>query len=497
MDFFEEMEARIPHGKTRTRFAPSPTGYMHVGNLRTALYTWLIARRDHGTFILRIEDTDQGRLVEGAVDVIYNTMTECKLDHDEGPDVGGPVGPYVQSERKGLFGKYAKLLVEKGGAYYCFCQKEDAEEDSSDENPKAIKKHFCACRDMSAAEAQAKIDAGLPYVIRQRIPQEGTTTFHDASFGDITVENKELEDQVLLKSDGLPTYNFANVVDDHLMGITHVVRGSEYLSSAPKYNLLYHSFGWEVPTYVHCSPVMRDAQHKMSKRHGDPSYEDLIHEGYLTEAVLNYVALLGWSPRGELAEQEFFTLSELAEAFDIAGISKSPAVFDIEKLRWMNSEYMKKLSPDAFFEKAEPWLKKAISNPAIDLKAVAALVQSRCEILSDLPERVDFLDQLPEYDPELYVHKKSKTTIENSLETLQSVLPVLESLENWTNESLYETLVALAAEKGVKNSIILWPIRVAVSGKASTPGGATELCAILGKEESIRRIKAGIELLQK
>ena len=426
MDFFEQMEARIPHGEVRTRFAPSPTGYMHVGNLRTALYTWLIARRHHGKFILRIEDTDQGRLVEGAVDVIYKTMAECGLTHDEGPDVGGPVGPYVQSERRDLFGKYAKLLCEKGGAYY-----------------------------------------------------------------------KELEDQVLLKSDGLPTYNFANVVDDHLMGITHVVRGSEYLSSAPKYNLLYEAFGWEIPTYVHCSPVMRDAQHKMSKRHGDPSYEDLIREGYLTEAVLNYVALLGWSPMGENAEREFYTLSELAEIFDISGISKSPAVFDINKLRWMNAEYMKKLSPEAFFAKAEPVLKTVITNPAIDLKAVAALVQPRCEILSDLPERVDFIDRLPEYSTELYVHKKSKTTLENSLSSLREILPVLESLEVWTNEGLYEALVALAAKLELKNSVVLWPLRVAVSGKASTPGGATERCALLGKEESIARVKAGIALLEK
>ena len=307
MDFFEQMEARIPHGEVRTRFAPSPTGYMHVGNLRTALYTWLIARRHHGKFILRIEDTDQGRLVEGAVDVIYKTMAECGLTHDEGPDVGGPVGPYVQSERRDLFGKYAKLLCEKGGAYYCFCQKGDEEGAGSETGE--IKKHVCACRDLPLDEAKKRVEAGEPFVIRQRIPHEGTTTFHDASFGDITVENKELEDQVLLKSDGLPTYNFANVVDDHLMGITHVVRGSEYLSSAPKYNLLYEAFGWEIPTYVHCSPVMRDAQHKMSKRHGDPSYEDLIREGYLTEAVLNYVALLGWSPKGENAEREFYTLS--------------------------------------------------------------------------------------------------------------------------------------------------------------------------------------------
>ena len=496
MSFFEEMESRIPKGKVRTRFARSPTGYMHVGNLRTALYTWLIARSQGGTFILRIEDTDQGRLVEGAVDVIYKTLAECGLDHDEGPDVGGPVGPYVQSERRGLFGKYAELLVQKGGAYYCFCQKE-AEPQENAEDPKQIKKHVCACRDMTPQAVQEKLAAGAPYVIRQRIPHEGTTTFHDASFGDITVENKELEDQVLLKSDGLPTYNFANVVDDHLMGITHVVRGSEYLSSAPKYNLLYEAFGWEIPTYVHCSPVMRDAQHKMSKRNGDPSYEDLIHAGYLTEAVLNYVALLGWSPKGENAEREFYTLSELAEIFDISGISKSPAVFDINKLRWMNAEYMKKLSPEAFFAKAEPVLKTVITNPAIDLRAVAALVQPRCEILSDLPERVDFIDKLPEYSTELYVHKKSKTTLENSLSSLQAVLPVLEGLETWTNESLYDALVALAAKLEVKNSVVLWPLRVAVSGKASTPGGATELCALLGKEESIARVKAGIALLQK
>ena len=497
MDFFAEMEARIPHGKVRTRFAPSPTGYMHVGNLRTALYTWLIARSQGGTFILRIEDTDQGRLVEGATDVIYRTLAECGLDHDEGPDVGGPVGPYVQSERRDLFGKYAKLLCEKGGAYYCFCQKGEEEEQGAEDGAKEIKKHVCACRDLPLDEALKRVEAGEPYVIRQRIPHEGTTTFHDASFGDITVENKELEDQVLLKSDGLPTYNFANVVDDHLMGITHVVRGTEYLSSAPKYNLLYQAFGWEVPTYVHCSPVMRDAQHKMSKRSGDPSYEDLIHAGYLTQAVLNYVALLGWSPKGELSEQEFFTLPELVQAFDISGISKSPAVFDINKLRWMNAEYMKKLSPEEFYRKAEPWLRKAVTSPSIDLRKVAALVQSRCEILSDLPERVDFLDKLPEYETELYVHKKSKTNLENSLDTLKALLPVLRAQEDWSNEGLYERLVALAAEKEVKNSVILWPLRVALSGKASTPGGATELASLLGKEESIARVEKGIELLSK
>ena len=492
MDFFEQMEARIPVGKVRTRFAPSPTGYMHIGNLRTALYTWLIARSNDGTFILRIEDTDQGRYVEGAVDVIFNTMSRCGLTHDEGPDIGGPVGPYIQSERRGLYGKYAELLVRRGGAYHCFCQKQDEEPAEG----KTIAKHVCSCPSLSEEEVRARIAAGEPFVIRQRIPQEGSTTFHDASFGDITVENSELEDQILLKSDGLPTYNFANVIDDHLMGITHVVRGSEYLSSAPKYNLLYEAFGWDIPTYVHCSPVMRDAQHKMSKRHGDPSFEDLIAQGFLTEAVLNYVALLGWSPRGELSEREFFTLDELAEVFDIGGISKSPAVFDIVKLRWMNSEYIKKLDPEAFFAMAEPWLRQAIRNPAIDLRAVSALIQSRCEILSEIPEKVDFLQTLPEYDPAMYVHKKSKTNYENSLASLEAAVPMLEAQEDWSNDALYASLSELAQNLGVKNSVVLWPVRVAVSGRQSTPGGATDLCALLGKEEALSRIRRGIEVLR-
>ena len=483
--------------EVRSRFAPSPTGFMHVGNLRTALYEYLIARSQGGKFILRIEDTDRERYVDGAEQVIYNTLRTVGLRHDEGPDIGGPYGPYVQSERLGMYRPYAEQLVREGKAYYCFCTKErldSLKDDSTDEFSGGYDRH---CRNLPADEVQRLLDAGTPYVIRQKVPLEGTTTFHDAVFGDITVENSTLDDQILLKSDGFPTYNFANVIDDHTMHITHVVRGCEYLSSAPKYNLLYEAFGWEIPTYVHCSPVMRDAQHKMSKRHGDPSYEDLIREGYLTDAVLNYVALLGWSPKGENAEREFFTLPELAEIFEISGISKSPAVFDIEKLRWMNAEYMKKLTPDEFFEKAEPWLRKAISNPAVNLHQVAALVQSRCEILSDLPERVDFIDKLPDYEPELYIHKKSKTNLENSLETLTVLLPVLQAQDDWSNEALYEKLVAVAAERGVKNSIILWPLRVAVSGKASTPGGATELCALLGKEESLRRIEAGIALLRK
>ena len=494
MSFFEEMESRIPKGKVRTRFAPSPTGYMHVGNLRTALYTWLIARSQGGTFILRIEDTDQGRLVEGAVDVIYKTLAECGLDHDEGPDVGGPVGPYVQSERRGLFGKYAELLVQKGGAYYCFCQKE-AEPQESAEDPKQIKKHVCACRDLPLEEAKKRVEAGEPFVIRQRIPHEGTTTFHDASFGDITVENKELEDQILLKSDGLPTYNFANVVDDHLMGITHVVRGSEYLSSAPKYNLLYEAFGWEIPTYVHCSPVMRDAQHKMSKRNGDPSYEDLKAQGYLTPAILNYVALLGWSPRGEQSEQEFFTLDELVGAFDIGGISKSPAIFDIEKLTYFNANYLRNLPPEEFCKVAEPYIRQAVKNEAYSVGEIAALLQARCEKLTDIPEKVDFFDALPEYGVEFYTNKKSKTNSEVSLDMLNKVLPKLESLPEWTNDAIHDMLVSFAEELGVKNATLMWPLRIAVAGKLVTPGGAVEICHILGREETIKRVKAGIAKL--
>jgi len=490
-NFFAEMEARIPRGEVRTRFAPSPTGYMHVGNLRTALYTYLIARHMGGKFILRIEDTDQGRFVEGATDVIYKTLAECGLEHDEGPDVGGPVGPYIQTERRSLYGKYAGLLIERGGAYRCFCEKTDEEAVSVAEGV-TIHQHKCACSRLSPAAIEANLAAGKSFVIRQLIPREGSTTFRDVTFGDITVENDTLDDQVLIKSDGLPTYNFANVVDDHLMGITHVVRGSEYLSSAPKYNLLYKGFGWDIPTYVHCAPVMRDAQHKMSKRHGDPSYEDLIAEGYLTKAVVNYVALLGWSPGGE---QEIFDMPGLVRAFDIRGISKSPAVFDIVKLRWMNTEYVKAMSAEAFFGAAEPYLRKAVTAPAIDLRKVAALVQPRCEVLTDLAERVDFLDRLPEYGCELFVHKKSKATCENALVSLRAALPLLERQDDWSNAALYETLVALAEQLGVKNAVVLWPVRVAVSGKASTPGGATELCELLGKEESLARIRKAIEKL--
>jgi len=487
MSWFQAMEEKIPTGEVRTRFAPSPTGYMHVGNLRTALYTYLIARHAGGKFILRIEDTDQGRLVEGAVDVIYKTMAQCHLEHDEGPDVGGPVAPYVQTERRPFYKEYAELLMERGHAYRCFCEKTESEEDSGQ-----FDRGDDPCRGMSREESDRLAAEGKPYVIRQRIPHEGSTTFHDEIFGDITVENSTLDDQVLIKRDGLPTYNFANVVDDHLMGITHVVRGSEYLSSAPKYNLLYEGFGWDIPKYVHCSPVMRDAHNKMSKRHGDPSYEDLIAQGYLTDAVINYVTLLGWSPRGE---QEIFTMQELVDCFDLSGISRSPAIFDIEKLKYFNSEYIRAMSPETFAAVAEPYIRQAVKNPAYDAAAIAALLQQRTEVLTDIPEKLDFFDALPAYDTELFVHKKSKSDRESSRDMLERVIPRFEALERWEDESILDAMVKLAEELEVKNAKVMWPVRIAAAGKAVTPGGAVEICRILGREETLRRLRIGLEKL--
>ncbi len=492
MTWFDEMEARIPKGEVRTRFAPSPTGYMHVGNLRTALYTYLIARGKGGKFLLRIEDTDQGRLVEGATEIIYSTLKKCGLTWDEGPDVGGPVGPYIQTQRRDTYGKYAQLLLEKGMAYRCFCDKERLDSLHGENGVGGYDGH---CRHLSQEEIDEKLATGVPYVIRQKIPHEGTTTFHDVVFGDITVENSTLDDQVLIKSDGLPTYNFANVIDDHMMGITHVVRGSEYLSSAPKYNLLYEAFGWEIPTYVHCAPVMRDAHNKMSKRHGDPSYEDLIAMGFLSEAVVNYVALLGWSPKGEDSEREFFDLDELCRTFDINGISKSPAIFDLEKLRYFNAHYLREMAPEDFYKAAEPYLKEAIHKENIDLKLVAPLVQGRCDTLLDIAPQVDFFDELPEYSNELYCHKKMKTDEVNSKEALEQVTPVLEGLTDWSYEAIHDALIGLAQKLELKNGRIMWPVRTALSGKAVTPGGAVELCQILGKDESLKRIQKGIEQL--
>ncbi|MBQ9953687.1 MAG: glutamate--tRNA ligase [Clostridia bacterium] len=479
--------------EVRTRFAPSPTGYMHVGNLRTALYTYLIARQNNGKFILRIEDTDQERYVEGAVDLIYRTMKETGMFWDEGPDVGGDYGPYIQSERQNLYMDYAKMLVEKGAAYYCFCDKERLDELKLIHSiSKVPHKYDGHCRNLSKEEIEEKLAAGVPFVIRQKIPEGGTTTFRDEIYGEITVDNSELDDQILMKTDGLPTYNFANVVDDHLMNITHVVRGKEYLSSAPKYNLLYEAFGWEIPKYVHCAPVMKDAHNKLSKRNGDASYEDLIKKGYLKDAVINYIALLGWAPK---SEQEKFTLDELIQEFDIAGISKSPAIFDNEKLAWLNGEYIKAMPAEEFLEMAMPFIKEAVKRDDVDFASLAALLQGRCQILNEIPEMIDFIDTLPDYDIALYTHKKMKTNPENSLESLKAILPALEAVSDWTQENIHTALFDLIAKLEVKNGLILWPLRTALSGKQFTPGGGVELAYLLGKEETLARIQKGIEKL--
>jgi len=468
---------------------------MHVGNLRTALYAYLLAKKHGGTFILRIEDTDQGRLVEGAADIIYSTLKETGLYWDEGPDVGGPVGPYIQSERMGMYMGYAERLIASGHAYRCFCGKERLEEVKRVQAASGIPpKYDGHCSRLTPAEIQQKLDAGIPYVIRQKIPEGGSTSFNDLVFGDITVDNASLDDQVLIKTDGMPTYNFANVVDDHTMGITHVIRGSEYLSSTPKYNLLYEAFGWDLPVYIHCSPVMKTSTQKLSKRDGDASYQDLVAKGYLKDAVLNYIALLGWSPKGE---QEIFTLPEMVEAFDVEGISKSPAIFDVQKLNYINGEYIRRLSLDEFARKAEPWIRQTVKREDVDIQLIAQVLQARCELLSDIPEQVDFIDALPEYDTAMYTHKKMKTNAETSLEALKAVLPVLEDIpeDSFTAGAVHEGLFALIEKLGVKNGYILWPVRVAVSGKQFTPGGGVELCAILGKAKSIARVKKGIEKL--
>ena len=482
--------------KVRTRFAPSPTGRMHVGNLRTALYAYLITRHEGGDFLLRIEDTDQERQVEGAVDIIYRTLEKAGITHDEGPDKDGGVGPYVQSERNasGLYLKYAKQLVEQGDAYYCFCDKERLEslKTQVSEGGVEISVYDKHCLSLSKEEVEANLAAGKPWVIRLNVPNEGETTFHDEIYGDITVPNAELDDMILIKSDGFPTYNFANVIDDHLMEISHVVRGNEYLSSAPKYNRLYEAFGWEVPVYVHC-PLITDENHKkLSKRCGHSSYEDLIEQGYVSEAVVNYVALLGWCPTDN---REIFSLEELVEAFDYHHMSKSPAVFDTVKLKWMNGEYLKAMDFDKFYALAEPYLKEAVTKD-YDLKKIATLVKTRIEILPEIKEQVDFFEELPDYDIALYTHKKMKTDPEKSLALLNEVLPVLEAQEDFSNDALFETLKAFATEKGYKVGYVMWPLRTAVSGKQNTPGGATELMEVLGKEESLRRIRLGIEKLQ-
>ena len=479
--------------KVRTRFAPSPTGRMHVGNLRTALYAYLVAKHEGGDFILRIEDTDQERYVEGAVDIIYRTLQKTGLIHDEGPDKDGGCGPYVQSERQaqGIYLKYAKELIDKGEAYYCFCDKERLEGLKKVVAGKEIHVYDKHCLHLSKEEVEEKLAAGVPYVIRQNNPTEGTTTFEDEIYGDITVDNAELDDMILIKSDGYPTYNFANVVDDHLMGITHVVRGNEYLSSSPKYNRLYESFVWEVPVYIHC-PLITDENHqKLSKRCGHSSFEDLVEQGFLTEAIVNFVALLGWSPADN---QEIMTLEELVEKFDYHHMNKSPAVFDYTKLKWMNGEYIKKMDFDKFYEMALPYIKEVITKD-YDLKKIAHMVQTRIEIFPDIRDHIDFFEELPEYDVAMYTHKKMKTNAQTSLEVLQEILPVLEAQEDYSNDALYQTLLKYVEQKGCKNGYVMWPIRTAVSGKQMTPGGATELMEVLGKEESLARIRKGIELL--
>ena len=481
--------------KVRTRFAPSPTGRMHVGNLRTALYAYLIAKHEGGDFLLRIEDTDQERLVEDAVDIIYRTLEKAGLSHDEGPDKDGGVGPYVQSERQaaGIYLEYAKKLIEKGEAYYCFCDKERLESLKTEVAGKEIVIYDKHCLSLTKEEVAEKLAAGVPYVIRQNNPTEGTTTFQDDIYGAITVDNGELDDMILIKSDGYPTYNFANVVDDHLMGITHVVRGNEYLSSSPKYNRLYEAFGWEVPVYVHC-PLITDEEHKkLSKRCGHCSFEDLLEQGFLPETIINFVALLGWSPE---EDREIYSLEELIQVFDYHHMSKAPSVFDYTKLKWMNGEYLKAMDFDKFYEMALPYLKEAITKDC-DLKKIAAMVKTRIEVFPDIPSLVDFFEELPEYDTSMYAHKKMKTTPESSLEVLRELLPLLEAQEDYGNDALYALLMDYVAKKGCKNGFVLWPVRTAVSGKQMTPCGATEMMEIVGKEESLKRIRRAIELLEK
>ena len=478
----------------KTRFAPSPTGRMHVGNLRTALYAYLIAKHEGGKFMLRIEDTDQERFMEGALDIIYRTLAKTGLVHDEGPDKDGGVGPYVQSERQaqGLYMKYAKKLIEQGDAYYCFCDKERLESLKTEVAGKEITVYDKHCLHLSKEEIEANLAAGKPYVIRINMPTEGTTTFHDELYGDITVENNELDDMILIKSDGYPTYNFANVIDDHLMGITHVVRGNEYLSSAPKYNRLYEAFGWEIPKYIHCPLITNEEHQKLSKRCGHSSYEDLLDQGFLTEAIVNFVALLGWSPS---SDNEIFSLEELVKEFDYHRISKSPAVFDMVKLRWMNGEYMKKMDDEKFYEMALPYLKEVITRD-LDFHKIAAMVKTRIEVFPDIKDHVDFFEKVPEYETSMYVHKKMKTNEETSLQVLKEVQPLLEAQEDFSNDALFAMLSAYAKEHGYKVGYVMWPIRTALSGKQMTPAGATEILEVLGKEESLVRIQAAIDKLK-
>ena len=478
--------------EVRTRFAPSPTGYMHIGNLRTALYEYLIAKVNKGKFVLRIEDTDQERLIEGATEAIFKVLKLVGISHDEGPDIGGPFGPYIQSQRKDSYFPFAKKLVDEGKAYYCFCDKERLSDLKASAEVKGmifVYDRFCAF--LSTSEVEAKLVSGVPFIIRQKMPTEGSTTFEDSVFGSITVENNTLEDQVLIKSDGYPTYNFANVIDDHLMEITHVVRGSEYLSSTPKYNLLYEALGWDIPTYVHLPLIVKTDGTKISKRTGDASFEDLIDMGFLVQAVVNYIVLLGWSPD---SNEEMFSLDELEKIFSVERISKSPSCFDMAKLRWFNAEYLRKLSIEEFHDLAMPYYN---GLEKFDLMKVSKILQPRTEILTEISGKVDFLAQLPDYDLDMYIHKKMKTTLENSLESLKSALSVIKEIVQWEEQEIHDVLIQLAERLQIKNGQLLWPIRTAVSGKDVTPGGAIEIVEILGKDETISRLEDGISRLTK
>lgn len=484
--------------KVRTRFAPSPTGYMHIGNLRTALYEYLVAKKeDDGVFILRIEDTDQGRLVEGATDIIYETLKQCGLSHDEGPDIGGEYGPYVQSERmrSGIYKEYAMKLVELGGAHVCFCKEEDIEAQRQEVMAAGLSfKYDDPCKHLSREEIDARIAAGEAYVIRQNIDPAGTTSFEDEVYGTITVDNATLDESILLKSDGFPTYNFANIIDDHMMDITHVVRGNEYLSSTPKYNLIYQAFDWKIPTYIHCPPVMKDEQHKLSKRNGDASFQDLVAKGYLPEAIINYIALLGWAPENE---QEIYSLEELKKAFNVKRINTSGAIFDIEKLTWMNGMYLRKMELEEFYELVLPYINQAVKTESYDKKEIAKILQTRVSVLNEIPEMIDFFDNYPAYSNELYINKKMKTNEEISLNSLIAARKELSGLSEWSETSIHDTLMNLVQTLGIKNGQLLFPVRIAVSGKQMTPGGAIEIAEIIGREETLRRIDASIAQLQK
>lgn len=481
--------------EVRTRFAPSPTGYLHLGGLRTALYTYLFAKKYGGKFILRIEDTDQEREVPGAVDLIYKSLRAAGLDYDEGPDVGGDYGPYIQTQRRDLYPKYAWELVERGGAYPCFCTREDIDAARKEAEAKGeTYKYDKRCMHIPLEEAKRRIAAGEPYVIRQNVPTTGKASFDDILYGHVEVDCDTLDDNVLIKADGLPTYNFANVIDDHLMHITHVMRGTEYLSSAPKYNLLYEAFGWTPPIYVHLPVVMKDASRKLSKRYGDPSFEDLLEMGYLKDAIINFIALLGWSPKD--TDNEFFTLDELVKAFDEHGLNKSPSIFDMTKLTWFNAEYMRKLPFETYYEKALPWLCKALDPEKFDLRRLAELLQGRTEVLNRLPEMVDFLAAMPDYDVALYTHKKMKTNPEVAVKALELAKPVLEGISDWSEASLHDAVMAAIPESGMKNGQVLWPLRIAITGRESTPGGAFEMAYLLGKDETLRRLDASLEKLK-